>query len=175
MTYGNVIFVGFMGTGKTTVGSALAKDLGIPHRDLDEAIAEREGCSIPELFATKGEQYFRDAESAMLRELLQEKPQVLTTGGGAVLRPENVRLMLSEGTVIALSAAEEELIRRLAGDTGRPLIAGDVAQRVRRLLDERKGAYDFAPIQIDTTGKDVSDIVAEIRGRMVESGLIGRD
>ncbi|MDT3415200.1 shikimate kinase [Brevibacillus aydinogluensis] len=175
MTYGNVIFVGFMGTGKTTVGSALAKDLGIPHRDLDEAIAEREGCSIPELFATKGEQYFRDAESAMLRELLQEKPQVLTTGGGAVLRPENVRLMLSEGTVIALSAAEEELIRRLARDTGRPLIAGDVAQRVRRLLDERKGAYDFAPIQIDTTGKDVSDIVAEIRGRMVESGLIGRD
>jgi shikimate kinase len=175
MTYGNVIFVGFMGTGKTTVGSALAKDLGIPHRDLDEAIAEREGCSIPELFATKGEQYFRDAESAMLRELLQEKPQVLTTGGGAVLRPENVRLMLSEGTVIALSAAEEELIRRLAGDTGRPLIAGDVAQRVRRLLDERKGAYDFAPIQIDTTGKDVSDIVGEIRGRMVESGLIGRD
>ena len=108
MTYGNVIFVGFMGTGKTTVGSALAKDLGIPHRDLDEAIAEREGCSIPELFATKGEQYFRDAESAMLRELLQEKPQVLTTGGGAVLRPENVRLMLSEGTVIALSARSEE-------------------------------------------------------------------
>jgi shikimate kinase len=175
MTYGNVILVGFMGTGKTTVGSALAQALGIPHRDLDEAIAEREGCSIPELFATKGEQYFRDAESAALRDLLRERPQVLTTGGGAVLRPENVRLMLQEGTVIALSATEQELIRRLEGDTGRPLLAGGVADRVRRLLEERKGAYDFAPIQIDTTGKDVSEIVAEIRGRMVESGLIGRE
>jgi shikimate kinase len=171
----NIILIGFMGTGKTTVGRSLAEHLGWRHVDLDDAIINREGCSIAELFEQKGEAYFRDLEASLLHELLKEQNQVLTTGGGAVLRAENVQAMLSGGTVVALKATEEELIRRLSADTGRPLLAGGVAERVRKLLTDRAGAYDFAAIQIDTTGKKVDAIVAEIIDRMVETGAFRRD
>ncbi|QQE72927.1 shikimate kinase [Brevibacillus composti] len=166
----NLILVGFMGTGKTTVGAALAAELGMRHRDLDETIVNRAGSTIPAIFAEKGEAFFRDLESELLAELLGEEGQVLTTGGGAVLRKENVACMLAGGTVIALSAAEEELIRRLESDQQRPLLAGGVAERVRTLLKERKDAYSFAPVQVDTTGKTVGEIVAEIRQAVVEKG-----
>lgn len=165
----NLVLIGFMGTGKTTVGAALAKSLGVVHRDLDEAIVESEGCSIPTLFAEKGEAYFRDVETKRLNELLDEGPQVLTTGGGAVLRQQNVQAMLGKAVVISLFATEEELIKRLENDTNRPLLAGGVAARVRTLLADRAGAYDFAPVQIDTTGKSLDAIVAEIKSQVVES------
>lgn len=171
----NLVLVGFMGTGKTTVGAELARELGIVHRDLDDEIVKNEGRSIPTLFAERGEAYFRNVESKQLCELLDFGPQVLTTGGGAVLRHQNVQVMLQKGTVIALTATEEELIRRLENDTGRPLLAGGVAERVRLLLSERAGAYDFAPIQIDTTGKALPAIVAEIRRQVVESRVDGID
>jgi shikimate kinase len=171
----NIILVGFMGTGKTTVGRALAERLKRRHLDLDEAIITHEGCSIAQVFEQKGEAYFRDLETSLLHELLKGQNQVLTTGGGAVLRAENVRAMLDGGTVIALAASEEELIRRLSADTQRPLLAGGVAERIKKLLRERAGAYDFAHIQIDTTGKKVDAIVAEIMKRMVEIGAFGGD
>ncbi len=171
----NVVLVGFMGTGKTTVGAALSEALGVVQKDLDEVIVEKEGCSIPTLFAERGEAYFRDAESKYLDELLDAGPQILTTGGGVVLRQRNVSAMLQKGTVVALFASEEELIKRLENDTGRPLLAGGVAERVRTLLKERAGAYDFAPIQIDTTGKELQAIVAEITSRLTESGENGED
>lgn len=170
----NLILVGFMGTGKTTVGVALADSLGIAHKDLDHAIIEEAGCSIPELFARHGEAYFRDLESRLLSQLLDNGPQVLTTGGGAVLRKQNVEVMLAKGTVIALHASEEELIRRLENDTSRPLLAGGVAERVRTLLAERAGAYDFAPIQVDTTEKSLQAVVDEIRAQVVESAEDGQ-
>ncbi|EJL41353.1 MULTISPECIES: shikimate kinase [Brevibacillus] len=170
----NLILVGFMGTGKTTVGVALADSLGIAHHDLDAAIIEKEGCSIPELFARHGETYFRDAESRLLSQLLDDGPQVLTTGGGAVLRKQNVEVMLAKGTVIALYASEEELIRRLENDTSRPLLSGGVAERVKTLMAERAGAYDFAPIQVDTTGKSLEAIVDEIKAQVVESAKDGK-
>jgi len=158
----NVVLVGFMGTGKTTVGAALAKALGVEQVDLDAYIVAQEGCSIPVLFAERGEACFREVESKYLAELLATGPHILTTGGGVVLRPQNVQAMMEKSTVVALSASEEELVRRLENDTGRPLLAGGVAERVRTLLAERAGAYDFAPIQIDTTDKDLAELVEEI-------------
>ncbi|RNB89149.1 shikimate kinase [Brevibacillus nitrificans] len=171
----NVVLVGFMGTGKTTVGAALSEALGMTQIDLDEEIVRREGKSIPALFAEQGEAYFRDAESKYLADLLEQGPCILTTGGGVVLRPQNVEVMVQKGLVVALSASEEELIKRLENDTGRPLLAGGVAQRVRTLLAERAGAYDFAPIQIDTTGKSLTAIVEEIKGHLVENEAGGED
>ncbi len=171
----NLILVGFMGTGKSTVGRALAKRLGWPHVDLDEAIVLRDGRDIPAIFQQDGEEYFRDLESQVLGELLQREGQVITTGGGAVLRPQNVAAMLAKGTVVALSASRDEIVRRVCADTGRPLLAGDVERRVDELLAARAGAYDFAPVQVDTTGRDVDAIAAEIVSRLVERGDFRRD
>lgn len=170
----NLVLVGFMGTGKTTVGAALAASLGMKHKDLDDAIVENEGRTIPEIFTDQGEAYFRDVETRYLTEILEDGPQVVTTGGGAVLRQQNVEIMLAKGIVIALHATEEELIKRLESDTGRPLLAGGVAERVRTLMAQRAGAYDFAPIQIDTTGKSLVDIVTEITGQVVERTSDGK-
>ncbi|OUQ89598.1 shikimate kinase [Brevibacillus brevis] len=164
----NLVLVGFMGTGKTTVGAALAASLEMKHTDLDDAIVEWEGRSIPEIFTDQGEAYFRDVETKRLAQLLAVGSQVVTTGGGAVLRKQNVEMMLEHGIVIALHATEEELIKRLEKDTGRPLLAGGVATRVKTLMAERAGVYDFAPIQVDTTGKSLSDIVLEITRQVVE-------
>lgn len=171
-----VILIGFMGTGKSTVGEALAKRLNCPYVDLDQLIVEREKRSIPDIFAAEGEAYFRRVESELLRESLQ-KPgrQVITTGGGVVLRPENVTAMLAGGVVVNLKATAEEIIRRVSGDTQRPLLRGDVKQRVYQLLRERAGMYDFAPLQIETTNRSVAAIVDEIMGRLVAQSDFWRE
>jgi len=164
----NLILIGFMGTGKSTVGEALARRLNWPLLDLDQLIREREQRSIPDIFATDGEAYFRSVETKLLQESLQPGRRVITTGGGVVLRPENVAAMLAGGVVIALKATPEEIIRRVSGDAQRPLLRGNVEQRVHQLLAERAGMYDFAPLQIETTGRPVAEIVDEIIGRLVD-------
>ncbi|MET3289836.1 UNVERIFIED_CONTAM: shikimate kinase [Brevibacillus sp. OAP136] len=166
-----IILIGFMGTGKTTVGRALAEKLGLTQVDMDASIEQREGCTIADLFRDKGEAYFRDVESEVLSELLQQDKLVITTGGGAVLRPANRELMAQNGLVIALDATEEEIVKRVKNDPDRPLLAGDPAERVRTLKKERAGLYQFAPIQIDTTGKSVETILAEISDQMVTNRL----
>ncbi|WP_019122785.1 shikimate kinase [Brevibacillus massiliensis] len=164
----NIIFVGFTGTGKSTVGKALAQALGRRHIDLDEAIVEADGRTIPDIFRDEGEPFFRQLESAVLARLLKQNGLVISTGGGAVLNMENVRRMMESGLVVNVRAAEEEIVRRLSGFTNRPLLVGDVRERVRKLLKERAGRYDFAPLQIETTGRDVSAIVEEIIEKMTE-------
>ncbi|UFJ42951.1 shikimate kinase [Brevibacillus humidisoli] len=171
----NIILIGFMGTGKTTVGKALAQRLGRPYLDLDQYIVEREQRSIPTIFSEEGETYFRQVEAALLLESLQPGGRVITTGGGVVLRPDNVAAMKSGGWVIALKASPDEIIRRVSSDSQRPLLAGDAAERVHRLLAERDGMYDFAPLQIDTTGRHVQEIVDEIMRKMVEQTDFRRD
>ncbi|MGO0060784.1 shikimate kinase [Brevibacillus fluminis] len=166
-----IILIGFMGTGKTTVGRALAEKLGMTQVDMDASIEQREGCTIADLFREKGEAYFRDVESEVLAELLQQDKLVITTGGGVVLRPANRELMAQSGLVIALDATEEEIVKRVKHDPDRPLLAGDPAERVRTLKKERAGLYQFAPIQIDTTGKSVEAILAEISDQMVTNRL----
>ncbi|RNB79221.1 shikimate kinase [Brevibacillus fluminis] len=166
-----IILIGFMGTGKTTVGRALAEKLGLTQVDMDASIEQREGCTIADLFRDKGEAYFRDVESEVLSELLQQDKLVITTGGGAVVRPANRELMAQNGLVIALDATEEEIVKRVKNDPDRPLLAGDPAERVRTLKKERAGLYQFAPIQIDTTGKSVETILAEISDQMVTNRL----
>lgn len=169
MTVGNnIVFIGFMGTGKSTLGAMLAKELGMEHVDLDQAIIEHEQSDIPTIFQTKGEAYFRDVEAKLLAELLTGSNLVLTTGGGAVLRAENVKHMMEHALVVALHADQDEIVRRVSLDTNRPLLAGDAAKRVATLLEQRKGAYDFAQIHIDTTGQDVNELVKEIIKKRIE-------
>ncbi|MBB6730262.1 shikimate kinase [Cohnella sp. CBP 2801] len=164
----NIIIVGFMGTGKTTVSRLVADRLGWVRVDTDDEIVRRAGKPIPAIFANEGEAAFRDLESRVLARVLARSGQVVATGGGAVLREKNRRLMLDGGLVVALTADRESLIARVAGGgdaASRPLLAGDAAERIDTLLRTRRNAYDFAHVAIDTTRLSPEEVAEELLSR----------
>ncbi|MNC35526.1 Shikimate kinase [compost metagenome] len=154
----NIILVGMMATGKSTVGALLAEELGYELVDLDHVIIQKEGRSIAELFAEGGEDYFRKIESAVLKEMLEGEGRIISTGGGAVLAPGNAEIMLQKGLVVALTASEEEIIARVSGDQNRPLLAGNAQERVRTILEQRRDAYRFAHCTVDTTELSAAEV-----------------
>ena len=156
----NIVLFGFMGTGKTTVGRLLAQRLGWTFTDMDTVIEQREGRSITDLFAAEGEAYFRALEKELAAELARGTHQVISTGGGWVLDPENVRCFQASGVCVCLQADEETILKRVEGKSHRPLIEqGDKAERIRSLLRLRKPLYDQIPHQVDTATQSVEEIV----------------
>lgn len=136
------ILVGLMGSGKSSIGRRLAKQLDIPLIDLDDYIVAHQGRSIPEIFAQQGEAGFRQIETAALREVIGRRA-VLATGGGAILSAENRALMRAHPPVIWLRASPEFLARRIDGDQNRPLIAaGDTLKKLQALAAERYPLYE---------------------------------
>ncbi|WP_239617261.1 shikimate kinase [Cohnella mopanensis] len=167
----NIIIVGFMGTGKSTVSRLLSERLGWESKDTDEEIERLAGRSIKQMFAEDGEQVFRDWESRVLTDVLSLGRQVVATGGGAVLRESNRRAMLMGGWVVALTADKMSLIRRVTSSAvagTRPLLAGDAEERVSTLLESRRNAYDFAHVVVDTSKRSPSE-VAELLVRWIPS------
>lgn len=158
----NIILVGMMATGKSTVGAILAEELGYELVDLDHVIIESEGRSIPEIFAEGGEAQFRKIESAVLQKMLEGERRVISTGGGAVLAPGNAEMMLDKGLVVALTAVEEEIIARVSGDQERPLLAGNAQERVRTIMEQRRNAYRFAHCTVDTTKLSAAEVSQHI-------------
>ncbi|MEK3794108.1 shikimate kinase [Paenibacillus sp. FSL R7-0204] len=154
----NIILVGMMATGKSTVGAILAEELDYELVDLDAVITGREGRSIADIFAEGGEQAFRSIESAVLQEMLLGERKVISTGGGAVLAPGNAEVMLEHGFVVALTASEDTIIERVSGDENRPLLAGNAANRVRSIMEQRREAYRFAHCTVDTTELNVAEV-----------------
>ncbi len=145
---GNIILIGYMGCGKTTVGNCIA-DLVKTYTfaDTDALIVARQGRSISEIFETDGEQEFRMMETALLEELLAEKSdkQILATGGGMPLREENKRLLRRLGTVFYMRVTPETVYHRVQNDTTRPLLQCDnPMERIREMLGERAAAYETA-------------------------------
>lgn len=160
-----VVLIGFMGSGKTAVGRALARVTGWDFIDTDQQIEAAAGMSIPEVFAKRGEAFFRDLESQAIFELAGRDRLVVATGGGAVLRPENAALLKGIGPIVYLGATEETLLPRLEKEqASRPLLAGDdLRGRLREMLAQREGCYrDAADRILYTDGKDVESIAAEI-------------
>lgn len=158
-----IILIGFMGTGKSSVAEALAEALQLPNIDVDKEIVALAGRNIPDIFAQDGEDGFRALETKVLKQLLSlPHSAIIATGGGAVLKQENRELMLASGLVIQLSASPDVIISRVAGDSDRPLLQGDAAERVHTLMQTRAGAYDFAHLTIDTSDQSISDIVNNI-------------
>lgn len=152
-----------MGTGKTTIGELLAERLGYRFVDLDTLIVADSGKSIPDIFASLGEECFRDMESDMLRSLDDVEELVVATGGGIVLRDANRQFMRDTGYVINLAAALESIDARLTGDTTRPLLYGENRyQRLKMLFMQRQHLYDDCNFKIDTTGKAPLEIVTGI-------------
>ena len=134
---GAIILTGFMGTGKSQVGRLLAQRWGLKFLETDALIEEQEGTSIAQIFATQGEPYFRDRETAVLRQVLGQEALVLSTGGGMLLRPENVELLRAAGPIICLQASAETILERITGTDQRPLLntPDPLAEIKRHLLD----------------------------------------
>ncbi len=159
----NIVLIGFMGTGKTSVGHRLASRLGLTFVDMDHVIEQRQGCAISELFATRGEPFFRSLERDLVRELAGRRGLVIGTGGGIVLNPDNVADFARTGLVVCLKASPETILRRVEHDTTRPLLAqGDKAARIRDLLAKRQALYDAAPNPIDTDALGLDEVVETV-------------
>jgi shikimate kinase len=163
-----LVLTGFMGSGKSSVGKVVAERLGLRFVDLDAEIVAASGCSINDTFARDGELAFRTLESSRLEQiLLAGEGRVLATGGGTVISAQNRTLMRSRGVVINLKVTLEQVLARLSGCSDRPLLAGkDAAKRAKALMDEREQYYADADIRIDTDGKSVEDVAAEILCRL---------
>jgi 3-dehydroquinate synthase len=163
MTTPNIILTGFMGTGKTAVGQAVAERLGRWFVDMDAVIERRAGKPVSAIFAQDGEAAFRQMEAALCRELAGERNLVIATGGGALVAEEN-RLALGEsGLVICLDAPVDAILARLGDAVDRPLLAGpDRQARVEALLAERAAAYAAIPHHIDTDGLSVDQAAGRV-------------
>lgn len=157
-----ICLIGLPGSGKTTIGKQLARRLGLAFVDSDHVIEQRIGCSIREYFDREGEDAFRDVERDVIDELtLHQVDQVLSTGGGVVLRPINRQHLHERGRVVYLRSHPEELYRRLRHDTSRPLLqVADPMAKLRELFDARDPLYrETAHFVMETGRPSVSTLV----------------
>lgn len=158
----NLILIGFMGAGKTTVGKLFSREKGRKFVDTDERIVREQGKSISELFDERGEGYFRDLETELLERMLEDtKGAVISVGGGMPVREENRELLRQLGCVIYLSATKETILSRVNGDGSRPMLNGeDLEARVTRLLREREALYKKAAhVEVRTDGRSVYQVM----------------
>lgn len=156
-----VSLIGLPGSGKSTVGRQLARRLQLPFFDSDHVIEQRLGCSIREYFEREGEVRFRDMEASVIDELTLNPDAVLSTGGGAVLRPENRQNLRSRTQVVYLNSSPDDLFRRLRHDKSRPLLqVADPLQRLRDLYAQRDPLYrETAHFQVETGRPSVASLV----------------
>jgi shikimate kinase len=165
----NIAITGFMGTGKTTVARIVAGRLGFELVSTDALIEARAGQSIPEIFAQKGEAAFRRLEAIICREVAMRPDVVIDTGGGALLDPASRAAFLKSGLVICLTCAPDEIMRRLSGDSSRPLLAGDARARIAALLAERAPIYNALSHHVDTTHRSPEQAADEVIALWMQS------
>ncbi|MEP6686491.1 MAG: shikimate kinase [Verrucomicrobiota bacterium] len=164
----SIVLIGFMGAGKSSVGRRLAQLTELPRFDTDEMIAEDFGVSVAQIFAKHGEKAFRDAETRMLRRLRRGSGTIIATGGGIVLRPENVELLKKLGCVVHLDVDEETLFGRLMRGPARPLIQTENLRAImKKLLSERAPLYlAAADIVLRTSPFTQQEVASAILWRM---------
>jgi shikimate kinase len=168
----NIVLIGFMATGKSTLGKALAKRLNWEYLDTDKLIEQKAGCSIPRIFAEKGESYFRQLEASVAKELASAEKKVIATGGGFPLNPENIHQLRPSSLIVCLTAAPEVIYQRAARDTNRPLLqVEDPLAKIKQLLAERASCYANADLAIDTSLWDPEVLIADILAEMKRRGL----
>jgi len=158
----NIILIGFMGSGKTSVGQKLAERLSYRFCDSDQMIERKVGNTINQIFDVHGEDYFRNLETGLIKDLSTDMSKtVLSTGGGLPLRNQNSKLLQKMGLVVYLKASKETTVKRLIGDATRPLLKGDeLEEKVNRMLGIRAPIYEKAAHKIVATdGKSIDDIV----------------
>jgi shikimate kinase len=159
-----IFLIGFMASGKTTVGKLIASRIGWAFADVDDLVTRAAGLSVTEIFAAEGEAGFRRRESEAIRAAVARTRAVIATGGGAACYEENLALMLSAGPVVALGVSAEEAVARAGSRSGRPLLDGqaNLLAASRALLDARAPFYARAHLRVETEGRDSKEIAAEI-------------
>ena len=156
--------IGFMGSGKSTVSRFLSQMLEVPKIEMDDLLAQRAGKPITQIFAEDGEEVFRQQETALLREIGQGDPALISCGGGVVLRPENVEIMQQTGTILLLSATPETIFERVRHSTKRPILNGNMnVEFIAGLMAKRDPAYrQAAQVTISIDGKTSEEVAVQI-------------
>lgn len=160
----NLYLVGFMGTGKTTVGRALAQRLGMQMIDVDAELERRAGMSIPEIFKAQGEPAFRAMEREFITTGHPETGCIVSCGGGLVVQPGMIEELRKRGVVVCLTARPETILARTQAHKNRPLLeSDDPLARIRELLEKREPAYRAAGTQVLTDMRPLSEIVGHVQ------------
>jgi shikimate kinase len=163
----NIILTGFMGTGKTAVGKELSRLLNMKLIDVDSEIEKSEKMTINEIFTHFGEARFREIETEMVKKISQSKNVIISTGGGVVLKQENIDILKKNGVIFWLTASPETILNRTGNSNKRPLLQTEnPLTRIKELLSFRKPFYEKADIMIDTEGKSPLQIAEEIIQRV---------
>ena len=162
--FGNIVLCGFMGSGKTSVGSRLAQTTGRTFVDMDRYIEHKEGMTVAEIFSVRGEAAFRAMEREAAKELSLQSGLIIATGGGALMNPENTAMLKENGVIVLLDASAEAIRERLSGDRSRPLLSGpDREEALRRLYSERTGAYRAAADLVVEADGCINDVAEKVR------------
>lgn len=167
----NIVLVGFMGTGKTTVGKLLAKRRGIKYICTDEVIEDKERRSINDIFKKNGEAYFRSVEKEVVKKVSDLNNFVIDAGGGAVLDEENMQNLRRNGKIVCLSADSATILERTKRYHHRPLLnVHDPRKKIEELLTQRAPFYAQADLIIETTGRTAEEVVERIEQGINEAG-----
>lgn len=160
----NILLIGFMGAGKTTVSKELSKMTDMKEIDMDAYIVKKEGMDITEIFDKFGEEYFRKKETECLIEIMKENNCIVSCGGGVVVKDENVEYMKNGGKIVLLTATPETTLERVKNSTDRPILNGNMnVEFIAKLMEKRKERYlAVADIIVETDNKSVKDICNEI-------------
>ena len=168
----NIFLIGFMGCGKSTVAAELQNLYGMQVCEMDQMIVESAQISILQIFQKYGEEYFRDLETELLVEIGANSNQVVSCGGGIVLRQENISEMKQSGNIVLLTANPETILRRVSGDNNRPILQGKkTVKDISELMEKRREKYEMAAdIMIATDDKAIHEICEEIINKLAEIG-----
>lgn len=160
----NIFLIGFMGVGKSSVAELLCEKTGATHVEMDQVIVEQQDMAISDIFDEYGEKYFRRLETDLLLELQTKENQIISCGGGAVLKEKNVDIMKACGSIVLLTAEPETIYRRVKDSTHRPLLNGNMSiNYIKELMAEREDFYEeAADIRVATDHKPIEVIVEEI-------------
>lgn len=163
----NIVLTGFMGAGKTSVSAELARLTGFARVEVDEEIERSAGMTIPEIFSKCGEPGFREMETAEIKKVAGRRSAIISTGGGAVMKEENMQALRENGVIVYLRAEPHTVFERTSGNSDRPLLqVEDPLKKINELLALRKPYYERADIIVDTDDKNPREVAEEILDRL---------
>ena len=158
----NLVLFGFMGSGKSTIGRLASSELKLPFIDTDAEIEHRQKIPVSEIFEKQGEAAFRGIEAQLIEELSQKEGVIIATGGGAILRQQNIDHLKRNGIVVFLHVDEETVLRRTSSNQNRPLLKGNAKENIHALMTARAPLYAALPYQVETSGRTSHQVLNEV-------------